>query len=147
MTAIQTFSRAEAAHRGRDFFLAMERTVADGLVSAGYSVIRHDSQEWPVSCSISGPNTGGTIALFFGPLYEKVPGWTLPYEVVREAESRLGEIRIPQDATPESAAALFLQKISGILTNRSLVPHHVGVGAGLLSVEDATKIAETAQAD
>jgi hypothetical protein len=82
------------------------------------------------------------ITLSFGPIREFPEGWMLPYEVVREADSTWGELPVPRASRPEVCADLFLRKVARLLTNRLTIPHDTHVGAGLLSVETANRLAE-----
>jgi hypothetical protein len=134
-----------AESKARDeFFSSMERALIDTLAAAGYTVIPHDSQNWAACHSLSKENTEGAVMLFLGPLREHDACWMLPYEIVREADASTCETPISRDTTPESAATLFLHHISGALTNRLPQATSGNVGVGLLSVQEASSLAEMA---
>jgi hypothetical protein len=122
------------------FFPAVERAVRRHLESDGYAVIDLPVQRWGARYSITGRNTGGGLALAYGPLfYHEDNGWLLRYEVVREIGDVRQVVPLRSDALPAEVAAKLLYKVKPLLTNRLPLATRmlVNVGVGLRSFEDA----------
>ncbi|MDD5199945.1 MAG: hypothetical protein PHC88_09090 [Terrimicrobiaceae bacterium] len=126
----------------------MKRAVEAELASSGYAITEHDSQKWPACYSIADKNTDGAVTLFFGPILERAGDRILPYQVVREADSRESRMLVNRSDSPASITSLFLRNIHDILTNKlpAASPHDTGVGTGLLSIEEASSAAELQEA-
>ena len=122
----------------REYFEALEQAILEKFAADGFSVIKHESGQGTASYSITKENTDGSVALFFGPIHEHGDKWRLPYRIAREADSHESEAVIPRRSEPNAAADLFLESIFAELTNRLplAVPEDVGVGAGLLPVQE-----------
>ncbi len=113
------------------------------LEAAGHSTSYQSSQKWPASFNVSSSSSQGGVTLFFGGVCKRC-GESLPYRVANSQGSFGGRVAIPRDCDAATAADCLVREALPLLTNRLPAATHLdrGVGAGLLSPQEAGKLSE-----
>ena len=125
----------------------LKKSVKSSLEAAGYNANYQSSQKWPASYIVSSSSSQGGVTLFFGGICERC-GESLPYRVGNSQGSFGGRVAIPGGGNADTAAACLVREVLPLLTNRLPAATHLdrGVGAGLLSPQEAGKVSEALKA-
>jgi hypothetical protein len=126
----------------------LTKSVKASLEAAGYHTSYQSSQKWPASFNVSSSSSQGGVTLFFGGVCERC-GESLPYRVSNSQGSFGGRVAIPRDGGAAVAADCLVRAAIPLLTNRLPAATRLdrGIGAGLLSPQEAGKLSTALKAD
>jgi hypothetical protein len=128
----------------REFLDDLRNNIKASLESAGYhATFQPSTQAWSGSFQVSNSNSQGGVTLLYSNICEHC-GESLAYRVNNSQGAFGGRATIPRDCTAATAAECLLPEILPLLTNRlpAAKRHDRGVGAGLLSARESSKLAE-----
>ncbi|MGH8045862.1 MAG: hypothetical protein ACREKL_01330 [Chthoniobacterales bacterium] len=127
----------------REFLEGLKKNVKAALGAAGYRTTDQSTQNWAVSLNVSSTSSRGGASLLFGEVCEHC-GETLPYRIINAQGTFGGRVEIPKDCDAATAADCLIRETLPLLTNRppAAARHDTGVGAGLLSPQEAARLAE-----